>query len=160
MNKFSFTITALLALCVSTASAGEMHCALVQKVIDGDTILVSMLDTTNKPEYIRLVGIDAPELGQPFGCAAAWKLRTLVEGYLIQVEVVARDRYGRLLATIKLGRIDPALKLTKAGLAWGLKQPYISAMVAAKAAKLGLWSQRNPIHPAAYRRRAKNVSKR
>ena len=47
-----------------TASAGELTGKVI-RVGDGDTITV--LDAGNKQTKIRVMGIDAPEKGQPFG---------------------------------------------------------------------------------------------
>ncbi len=45
----------------------------VEFVHDGDTI--TCIDETNRSQKIRLVGIDSPELSQPFGREASNALR-------------------------------------------------------------------------------------
>jgi endonuclease YncB( thermonuclease family) len=47
-------------------------------VHDGDT--VTLLDPNNRQHKIRLDGIDAPELGQPFGRASKQHLAELLAG--------------------------------------------------------------------------------
>lgn len=78
--------------------------ALVIRVIDGDTIEVSIGETK---EIVRLLGIDAPESVDPerqtqcFGIQAAEQLRLLVNSKRIYLGVDRfapnRDKYERLL---------------------------------------------------------------
>jgi len=75
----------------------------VISVHDGDTISVIM---QGKKEKVRLVGIDAPELGQrPWGKRAKKYLENLVDAsgrkVKLEFDVVQRDRYGRLLAYVR-----------------------------------------------------------
>jgi micrococcal nuclease len=69
---------------------------IVRRVSDGDTIeLVSGMK-------VRLLGINAPELGQPFALEATTKLRELIGDKKIKLEsdVTDKDQYGRLLRYI------------------------------------------------------------
>jgi micrococcal nuclease len=85
----------------ATASSG----AVVQRVVDGDTVVVSL---DGRTERVRYIGMDTPEdvkPGTPVQCysraAAAENLR-LVEGQKVRLvqDAEARDRYGRLLAYV------------------------------------------------------------
>jgi micrococcal nuclease len=81
----------------------------VTKVVDGDTISVSMNGTT---ETIRMIGLDTPETVDPrktvqcFGLEASDKAKSLLTGK--KVRLVAdesqgeRDKYGRLLRYVFL----------------------------------------------------------
>jgi len=79
----------------------------VTKVIDGDTITISM---NGAPETIRLIGIDTPETVDPrttvqcFGVEASNKAKELLTGKNVWIETDAitgqRDKYDRLLAYI------------------------------------------------------------
>jgi len=74
----------------------------VIRVHDGDTISVIM---QAKKEKVRLVGIDAPELGQrPWGERAKKYLETLVDAsdrrVRLECDVAQRDTYGRSLAYV------------------------------------------------------------
>jgi len=74
----------------------------VIRVHDGDTISVIM---QAKKEKVRLVGIDAPELGQrPWGERAKKYLETLVDASArrvrLEFDVAQRDKYGRFLAYV------------------------------------------------------------
>jgi endonuclease YncB( thermonuclease family) len=72
-------------------------CSLVQAditgrvvaVTDGDTIKV--LDSDNTQHKVRLTGIDAPEMGQPFGTASTKHLVSLVS-VLCKGAVTGRSR--------------------------------------------------------------------
>jgi len=72
----------------------------VVRVHDGDTVSVI---TGRKKEIVRLIGIDAPEMGQrPWGRMAKRHLEGIISGsgwrVTIEFDVQERDRYGRLLA--------------------------------------------------------------
>lgn len=76
--------------------------ARVVTVHDGDTVSVIV---NGRKERVRLIGIDAPELGQrPWGPIAKRYLAGLLDhaGQTVTLEfdVVRRDKYGRLLAYI------------------------------------------------------------
>ena len=70
-------LAAALLLFAASAGAAELRGNVVG-VSDGDTITV--LDQTRKPRKIRLVGIDAPEMRQPYGTRARQNLSALVFG--------------------------------------------------------------------------------
>jgi len=80
----------------------------LMRVVDGDTIVVGF---ENKTEYVRLIGINAPELNDPAGaqCYAQESTKHLQE--IAQTGLVVlffddsqgvRDTYGRLLAYVQL----------------------------------------------------------
>lgn len=145
--------TILLLLCLSPlASAQELHD--VVRVIDGDTLVV---DVDGVPERVRLIGVDAPAIYpksrvEPYGPqAAAFVAEQLAEQRVsLETDVQLRDRFGRLLAYVRLsdGR-DLGLLLGQAGLARELSiepdttyQPlYAAAVAGAKSARKGLWSE-------------------
>lgn len=92
---------------LSEATTGEF--LKVTKVHDGDTLSVLI---GNREEKIRLIGIDAPELGQePWGRKAKRKLQDIIrktdKTVRIELDVDERDKYGRLLAYLwtKDGRL-------------------------------------------------------
>lgn len=72
----------------------------VVAVHDGDTVSVVI---GQKSERVRLLGIDAPEMGQrPWGAKAKKHLEGLLKrsGWTVSLEldIEKRDKYGRLLA--------------------------------------------------------------
>jgi micrococcal nuclease len=75
----------------------------VISVSDGDTVIVIL---NSRREKVRLIGIDAPELGQkPWGAESKKYLETLLgsSGWKVELEfdVEKRDKYGRVLAYLK-----------------------------------------------------------
>lgn len=80
-------------------------------VIDGDTIDIS-------GTRIRLSGIDAPEIEDPFGMKAKITLVQLCKGLKIRAEFDGQQSYERLVATCYLpdGR-DLSAEMVKAGMA-------------------------------------------
>ncbi len=86
-------------------SGGEGR-AVVERVVDGDTIVVRIEGSSEK---IRLIGIDTPESVDPrspvecFGTEASARTAELLpEGTEVDLvrDVEARDRYDRLLAYV------------------------------------------------------------
>jgi len=67
----------------------------VVSVIDGDTIEVFL---NNRPERIRLNGIDCPEKGQAYGTKAKQATSALVFGKEVTLERHGRDKFGRTIA--------------------------------------------------------------
>ncbi|MEX0992867.1 MAG: thermonuclease family protein [Solirubrobacterales bacterium] len=102
-------------------TAGASVTARVRRVVDGDTVVVS-LDRANAQRTLRYIGVDTPETVKPgeppqcFGKAASNFNRRLVEGERVHLEVgrEAFDRYGRLLAYVRL--VDPPATFVNAEL--------------------------------------------
>ncbi len=122
----------------------------VVNVHDGDT--VTALDADNVQHKVRLRGIDAPELGQPFGRVARDRLADLSKGKTATVHGHGKDRYGRVLASLEVGRDDLAHRLVSEGLAWHYRRYSDDAGLEAaerdaRSAKRGLWTDREPVPP-------------
>jgi len=102
-------VGAVLLVAISTthhARAGRATDVTVERVIDGDTVVVRL---PGGHERVRLVGIDTPETVDPrkpvqcFGKEASNHTKALLpKGTPIRLErdVEARDKYGRLLAHV------------------------------------------------------------
>jgi micrococcal nuclease len=137
----------------SASSPGE---AVVQRVVDGDTIVVSI---GGRDERVRLIGVDTPESVDPrtpvqcFGKeASAFTAQLLPPGTVVRLErdVEPRDRFDRLLAYVY--RVSDGLfvnfELARAGYAQVLTIPpnvayaeeFRVAAGAARQAGRGLWS--------------------
>ncbi|WP_445152258.1 thermonuclease family protein [Baekduia sp. Peel2402] len=79
--------------------------ARVIRVVDGDTILVSL---GGHEERVRYIGVDTPETVKPgapvecFGKKASARNKELVAGRRVRLvrDAEERDRYGRLLAYV------------------------------------------------------------
>lgn len=131
--------------------------ALVIGVSDGDTITV--LEETNgvKSSFkVRLDAIDAPERGQAFGDKAKEYLAELVFQKTVTVNFTKIDRYGRMVARITVEETNVNLAMLTAGMAWHYKQydntpEYADAEAKARAEKIGLWVDNEPMSPAEFR---------
>ncbi|MFZ5868554.1 MAG: thermonuclease family protein [Thermodesulfobacteriota bacterium] len=121
-------------------------------VKDGDSIVV-MHD--GKPEEIRLHGINCPECDQPFGLEAARLASGLVLGKTVDVQVLpeAKRSYGRTIATVHVEGKSLNQELVRLGMAWWSRKyapddkDLERLQQEAVAAKIGIWSQPNPIPP-------------
>ena len=71
----------------------------VTRVIDGDTF-----ETSSRKHSVRLANVDAPEKGTKGAAAATRALKNLIEGKTVSVDTVARDKYRRSVANVKVGR--------------------------------------------------------
>lgn len=105
---------------------------------------------------VRLVGIDAPEIGQPFGSVARDRLRSLVMGQVVNVRSDGQDRYGRTLGTIEVAGVNVNRQLVADGMAWHYtKYSHDPALAAAerdaREAKRGLWKDSKPVPPWEWR---------
>lgn len=80
-------------------------------VIDGDTIKIGQIK-------IRIAGIDAPELDEPWGRKSKWAMVNLCKGQVIHVSLTGETSYDRLVGTCHLpdGK-DIGAELVKDGLA-------------------------------------------
>ena len=151
----------VLALLFAFACNADTISGKVVGVADGDTITV--LDDTHTQHKIRLAGIDAPEKRQAFGNVSKQSLVEQVAGQSVAVEWVKVDKYGRKVGKVLLAGLDCNLVQVKRGLAWHYKQyqreqspadqqSYAAAEIEAKAAKLGLWRDADPLPPWEFRR--------
>lgn len=134
---------------------GDELNGVVRQVHDGDTITL----TVDKRRYrLRLWGIDAPELRQPYGQLARLQLREWLwrrpVRALCQTET---DRYGRRVCIVYRGAQDINERLLYEGLAWHYAQyadhpPYQRAEREARRWRAGLWRDDHPIAPWQWRR--------
>ena len=97
------------------------------KVRDGDTFVITIEDTPDvfgEEIAVRIRGIDTPELNdkreeiKAIAIKAKEELeKLLTSGKKIVLYNLGRDKYFRLLASVKVGDIDVAEYLIKKGLA-------------------------------------------
>lgn len=91
--------------------------AVVERIIDGDTIEMSIMVMPGMElnhEHVRVEGINAPEMGTTAGRDATIFAQGLLPiGMLVTLIMNHRDKYGRVLARIQLpdGRDFSALML-------------------------------------------------
>lgn len=131
----------------------------ITRVIDGDTV-AARINGQGDEIRIRLYGIDAPEKKQPYGQRATQALKSLIAGKRAEMEVVDRDRYGRIVALIRADGRDINGQMVAAGMAWVYPRYCRAACCgqwqmgenSARAAGFGLWRDNNPIPPWEWRR--------
>ncbi len=123
--------------------------AKVKRVIDGDTIEM------DKGQIVRLVGVNAPDSGQPFEEESTEFAKKLVEGKKVKLvyDEYKSDRFGRILAYVITDNKNLSLELVRKGLAkvtiYEKRKPLIyqqqllDAEKEAKNKKLGIWSSSN-----------------
>jgi endonuclease YncB( thermonuclease family) len=85
----------------------------VAYVVDGDTLVLASGLT------VRLRGIDAPERSECASDRSTRSLTSLIKGERVRLVRAGddRDRYGRLLRYVDLGKTDAGLRQIKRGLA-------------------------------------------
>ncbi|MFA5119448.1 MAG: thermonuclease family protein [Candidatus Omnitrophota bacterium] len=154
-------LTLLLFLYASLLSAAEILKGRVVGVHDGDTI--TLLMEANKQVKIRLAQIDAPESDQAFGQRSKQSLSDMAFNKNIQVEKETIDKYGRTVGTIFVDGLDANREQVKRGMAWTYRQylhdqSLLQVENEARLAKVGLWSDSNPVPPWEYRHNKKNRS--
>jgi endonuclease YncB( thermonuclease family) len=120
---------------------------LVSRVIDGDTVELS------NGEKVRLIGINAPEIGDFLGEEAKNFLARLVEGKVVHLETdyIERDIYGRKLAFLFLDGVNINVEILKNGLAHtfdlGKVSKYVNdlkeAESYARTNQIGIWKKSN-----------------
>lgn len=71
----------------------------VTRVIDGDTF-----ETSWRKRPVRLADVNAPGTSKRGGATATKQLRDLIGGQEVTVDTKARDKYGRAVAGVKIGR--------------------------------------------------------
>ena len=155
MSLFAAT-TVLLGCASENADLPPGANAVVERVVDGDTIQV---DIDGRSETVRLIGIDTPETKKPdtpvecYGPEASARLAELLPpGTPVRLErdIDSRDKYRRLLAYVH--REPDDLFVNAALIDEGLARPYpfepnttfadqfATAADLARANGVGLWS--------------------
>lgn len=127
----------------------------VTEIFDGNTLQV---DGRDQQLYrVVLLGVDCPELSQPYGSEA----REFLEKSLLNKEVVlvlhGKDRSGNYLGVVLLNdSTDIRHRLLEHGLAWTSEKgpiPDLEVMRKTSASqRQGLWSESNPVAPWIFRR--------
>ncbi len=149
-------IFSLIAFFLSQGEAGAMP-ARVTKIVDGDTLHVMIGD---KREKIRLYGVDAPEKNQEHGKEATDFLLNLL-GRAVDIEIVSKDKYKRIVAFVSVDDISVQEALLDAGLSWvyaryckiAICERWREIEDGAKEHGRGLWQENQPMPPWEWRRK-------
>lgn len=139
------------------SGAAPTGAARVERIVDGDTIVVRIGRGT---ERVRLIGIDAPEVakrGEPGECFGDDATRVLANlappgrTVVLERDAEARDVYGRLLAYVSVQAGDRSLLVNRELLARGAARilriepntaraaEFDAVAAAARASGAGLW---------------------
>ena len=144
------------AVVTPVAAGGDRVAAHISAVVDGDTVKLSYLGTT---EYIRMLGVDTPETKdprKPVQCFGAEASRFTKETLLNQDVTISfdetqgtRDKYNRLLLYIWLpdGTLFNKLLISEGyAFEYTYNKPYLyqaefkAAQADARTAARGLWA--------------------
>ena len=127
----------------------------IRRVIDGDSLEVKyagLFSFLRRPFPVRLYGIDAPELAQPYGQESRKQLESLVRRGGMHLEAMATDRYGRTVGLLYRRRRRAQsvnVEMVRAGMAWwyrrygGIDLGFPQAEAEAKRRRRGLWRDGN-----------------
>jgi endonuclease YncB( thermonuclease family) len=135
-------VTAVAVGMTAVAVAAESLTGRVVGVHDGDTLTLRI---EGQPQIkVRLAGIDAPELKQPYGQVAKQALSALVFDQIVRVEGGQRDFYGRTLGTVYRDEVNVNAVLVAQGAAWVYRayphdQTLVPLEAEAQAERRGLW---------------------
>ncbi len=140
------------------------------EIPDSDILLLSLANGEQK--RIRLNGIDAPELPQPWGTKSREQLEALIRGRTLRVVTQGEDRTGQIIGDAYLRseaggpEIFLNVELVERGLAWHFvrfapdNQTLAEAEQRARATKKGLWSEPAPTAPWDWRRQQNEPPKK
>jgi endonuclease YncB( thermonuclease family) len=157
VNYMKKLFLALLLSASFSVSAVEWSGTVVG-VADGDT--VSVLNAQKQVIKVRLAEIDAPEKNQAFGQQSKQSLSDMCFKKPVIVDDRGTDKYRRTVGRIRCDGIDANLEQVRKGLAWAYRQYLTDSSIAnmedtAKAAKIGLWVDADPMPPWTFRHGAK-----
>lgn len=156
-----FLLIVICVICTSHSFAATIDCKVVE-VTDGDHLIAVPVSGTSRMR-IRILGIDAPELGQPIGDLARQHLSQFVLGKTISVAVTGVNSTGDSNARIFSGEIDLGAQMVRDGAAWVDVEDsaksldaetlrfYQEAERMARAERRGIWQEDNPTPPWVYR---------
>ncbi|MFC1717443.1 thermonuclease family protein [Candidatus Poribacteria bacterium] len=118
----------------------------VERIIDGDTVVLT------DGRIVRYIGINTPELNEPYYEEAKEANRLLVEGKKVRLELdeQEKDRYGRTLAYIYVSDVSVNVELVRDGYARAYPYPpntkyesaFANAEEEARQKSVGIWSSR------------------
>lgn len=141
----------------------------VVHISDGDTFDATDGHITFR---VRMIAMDAPESRQSFGQWATTELKKSIEGKVVVLQSVGKrplDKYNRVLGQVFVDGKDISLSMIEKGFATYYRprcknypedkglytydpRPYVEAEAKARAAGLGVWSEKNWMLPCQFRK--------
>ncbi len=160
-NDFNRVLVFIALAVLTTTSNADTLTGRVVGIADGDTL--TLLDATNTQHKIRLSGIDSPEKRQPFGEHCKKSLSDLAYDRAVAIESTKLDRYGRVIGKVLVNGHDVNLEQVRRGCGWHYKKyqneqilddrlSYNAAEGAARASRVGLWTDNKPMPPWDWRK--------
>ncbi len=159
--RYAFVSLATLLLSVlCSPGPGQSFEGKVLSISEADLMTVAYDGGTME---VRLYGVDAPEKSQSFGEKARKFTSDQVQGKVVTVDPIARDRDGRTLAIISADKMVLNRELVGSGLAWVYEhyctraecREWKKLQEEARNRKTGLWSVAEPVAPWDFRNRGK-----
>jgi endonuclease YncB( thermonuclease family) len=155
-------IGAAVAIVLGAAAAGAQSqlgevSGLVVRVTDGDSLWIQP-QRGGKALEVRLQGIDAPEICQPWGPQARDALQQAVLNRTVTLRATGRDDHGRTLGTLRLEGANINERLVRDGHAWSMRWrsdrgPFVAQERMAQALQRGLHAAGGAELPRDFRRR-------
>jgi endonuclease YncB( thermonuclease family) len=151
----------------------ESRSCLVVGVSDGDTLRARCGEPGRYEDItVRINGIDAPEKRQPFGERARQAMSDLVYMKEVDLDCQKIDRYGRSVCKLMVvpasaprgpRTLDAGLAMVTIGMAWWYRAyareqtaqergQYEFAEFEARAKRVGLWRDPQPLAPWEWRK--------
>ncbi len=130
--------------------------ARVTAVKDGDTIYVNR---EGKTIIVGLYGIDCPEENQPYGGRAKVDVDRMIQGKIVEVELVSTDPPGSVVAIVYFNGECLNRKVVEKGLAWldykncqqDICFEWNESQIRAQTGRQGLWVRPDAIPPWQWR---------
>ncbi len=113
---------------------------------EGDALIIA---TAGQKQLVRLAGIDAPQLPQPYGMKSRESLSALALGQDIACIEQTTYRQNGIIAFCAVQETDLSAEQVRRGYAWAYDayEQLRVAQEAARAARVGLWVDPQPIPP-------------
>ena len=155
LHVVTVPVLSVLTLLVSADLSHAEFSSPVVEILDGDTIEVLH---NNRPERIRLNGIDCPEKGQAYGKRAKQAASELVFGKDVTLNTFGKDKYGRTIADVILpDGTNVNHELVKDGWCWWYRKYAPGDVILeeletrARTSGIGLWADPQPVPPWEWR---------
>jgi endonuclease YncB( thermonuclease family) len=157
--KKLFTCSLLFAAMFLLGFGNDVRAAsLYGKVIEvneGDLITVFNL---NRPVKVRLLGVDAPDIGQPFAEVAQQHLKDLVLDRMVLVEYTGLSANSSIVGKVTVDGADICAQMIRDGAAWFDinnnsrlsevdRQVYGQSEAAARTERRGIWQSNSATAP-------------
>jgi endonuclease YncB( thermonuclease family) len=138
---------------VACSAHAETFEGKVIRVVDGDSLIVLFKQERIR---VRLKEIDAPELKQRFGKESQASLTAICANKAARVTWTERDRNARTLGRVWCAGTDANAEQVRHGAAWifpryAKDRSLYPLQEAARAARIGLWADADPVPPWQWR---------